>query len=75
MKKALLMITAAAVVFFSISCAVDPVVITHRVTVKNGDTEYRTKDVADGDIYVLPVKPDSTLEFKGWKAEESTTLL
>lgn len=53
----------------------DPDVVTHRVTVKNGDAEYRTKDVADGDIYVLPVKPDGTPEFKGWRAEGSTTLL
>ncbi len=77
MKKTLmvLILTLLAVSLF-ISCNNNTEVVTYKVTVMNGENVYREKDVADGDIYVLPSKPsEDTRPFRGWKIGESTDLM
>ena len=76
MKKTLF-ILIFAIAFFSVfvSCNNNTDVVTYKVTVMNGEDVYREKDVAEGDIYVLPAKPNNTRPFKGWKVGESTELM
>ncbi len=60
-------------VFATISLFVgckDPEVQMHHVTVKNGEITYKVKDVADGDVYVLPSKPkNDPRTFQGWSVQ------
>ncbi len=68
MKKVLLFLSVVLAVFsLFVSCDGSPDVVRYHVTVRNGGEVYRERDVADGDVYVLPVKPKGdTRAFKGW---------
>ena len=75
-KSVLVLVFAVAILSVFVSCNNNPKVVTYKVTVMNGKDVYKAKNVADGDIYVLPAKPtDSTYPFKGWKVGESTELM
>ena len=76
MKKTLFIIVFALVALsVFISCNNNTKVVTYKVTVMNGEELYREKNVADGDVYVLPSKPADSRPFKGWKVGESTELM
>ena len=76
MKKTLfILILAVAALSVFVSCNNNAEVVTYKVTVKNGEVLYKEKNVADGDIYVLPAKPNDTRPFQGWKVGESTELM
>ena len=77
MKKALfilIFVIATLSAFISFNNNTD--VVTYKVTVKNGKVVYKEKNVAEGDVYVLPAKPkDSAFPLKGWKVGDSTELM
>ena len=50
-----------------ISCDNTPKIVTHHVTVMNGEEKVKKKDVAGGDTFTLPSAPsDSAHTFAGW---------
>ena len=76
MKKTLfILIFAISVLSVFVSCNNNTEAVTYKVTVMNGKEVYREKNVADGDIYVLPAKPTDSRPFEGWKVGESTELM
>ena len=76
MKKTLfILIFAIAALSVFVSCNNNAEVVTYKVTVKNGEEVYKERNIADGDIYVLPSKPADSRPFKGWKVGESTELM
>ena len=68
MKKVLLILSVVLAVFsLFVSCDNNPDVVRYHVTVRNDGEVYKEKDVADGDVYVLPAKPrNDSRPFKGW---------
>ena len=68
MKKILLILSVVLAVFsLFVSCDNNPDVVRYHVTVRNDGEVYKEKDVADGDVYVLPAKPrNDSRPFKGW---------
>ena len=74
MKKVLLILSVVLAVFsLFVSCDNNPDVVRYHVTVRNDGEVYKEKDVADGDVYVLPAKPrNDSRPFRGWLVGENT---
>ena len=72
MKKTLfILILAIAALSVFVSCNNNAEVVTYKVTVKNGEEVYKERNIADGDIYVLPSKPADSRPFKAFQGLES----